>query len=90
MRTNRILISGPFLVVLSSCEKEEERQIDLNYNPTINPENFVANVTNVLFPLSPGTVFTYKSQTADGLETIVVTVLPEKEKCSRCELYRCE
>jgi hypothetical protein len=79
MKTNRILIIILFLVVLASCEKEEERQIDLNYNPVINPENFVEDVTNIFFPLGPGTVFTYKSQTADGLETIVVTVLPEKK-----------
>jgi hypothetical protein len=63
-----------------SCEKEDdERQLDVNYNPSINPENFVDNVTNIYFPLNVGTVFTYQSQTEDGLETIVVTVLSDKK-----------
>ena len=67
------------LTFLSSCEKNENgRQIDLNYNPDIDPQNFVENVTNSYFPLVPGTKFTYQSQTDDGLETIVVTVLSEK------------
>jgi hypothetical protein len=71
-----------FLILISimaaSCEKEEdERQIDENYNPIIKPENFVDSVTNIYFPLNPGTVYTYKSQTEDGLETIVVTVLSD-------------
>lgn len=79
MKTNQILIIVLFLAILSSCEKKEERQIDLNYNPTINPGNFLESVTNALFPLNPGTVFTYHSHTADGLETIVVTVLSEKK-----------
>jgi hypothetical protein len=79
MKTNQILIIILLLAVLISCEKEEERQIDLNYNPAINPENFVENITNAFFPLITGTVFTYQSQTADGLETTVVTVLSEKK-----------
>ncbi len=79
MKTKLIVALLLFLFVLVSCEKEEQRQIDVNYNPIINPENFVEGVTNVLFPLSPGTVFTYHSQTADGLETTVVTVLSEKK-----------
>jgi len=61
-----------------SCEKEDDdRQIDLNYNPDVNPANFGEEVTNPYFPLIPGTVFTYRSQTEDGLETIVVSVLSE-------------
>jgi hypothetical protein len=79
MKTNLAIILVLFLAVLFSCEKEDdERQLDLNYNPGINPENFTDSVTNVFFPLSPGIVFTYKSQAEDGLETIVVTVLSDK------------
>jgi hypothetical protein len=40
------------------------------YNPTIDPANFVAAVTNQYFPLVPGTTFHYASQQED----IVVTV----------------
>jgi hypothetical protein len=65
---------------LGSCEKEDdERQPDLNYNPEINPANFTDSVTNTYFPLIAGTVFTYQSQTEDGLETTVVTVLSDKK-----------
>ena len=79
MKTNLTLILFLVIASLSSCKKEEERQMDVNYNPVINPGNFVGSVTNVFFPLKPGTVFNYQSQTKDGLETIVVTVLSEKK-----------
>lgn len=66
------------ITIFASCKKEEdERQLDLNYNPVINPENFADSVTNTYFPLSVGTIFKYQSQTEDGLENIVVTVLSE-------------
>ena len=78
MKTKLIQILLLYLAVLGSCDKEaDERQPDVNYNPEINPENFVGSVTNVFFPLTPGKVFSYKSQTEDGLETIIVTVLSE-------------
>ncbi len=64
--------------IMLSCNKEEsERQMDPNYNPVINPENFVDSVTNIFFPLKPGRIWSYQSPTEDGLETIVVTVLLE-------------
>jgi hypothetical protein len=53
--------------------------MDLNYNPVINPENFTDSVTHVFFPLRQGTVWTYQSQTSEGLESTVVTVLSEKK-----------
>jgi len=74
------------LALYTSCEKEDDkRQIDLNYNPVIIPENFVDSVTNIYFPLVPGTVHTYRSPTEDGLETIVVTVLSEKKTIAGVE-----
>lgn len=80
MKTKWLSLILLLTLILVSCEKEEnERQIDINYNPVINPENFVDNVTNIYFPLNIGTVFTYQSQTEDGLETIVVTVLSDKK-----------
>lgn len=74
------LVSSFFFI---SCDKEDDddnnmgRMMDSNYNPEINAENFADSVTNVFFPLVPGTVFTYESDTEDGLETDVVTVLSE-------------
>jgi hypothetical protein len=78
MKTKLFVILMLTITIITSCEKEEdERQIDVNYNPIINPENFVDNVTNIYFPLIVGAVLTYQSQTEDGLENIVVTVLSE-------------
>lgn len=61
----------------NSSGKSDEHLLDVNYNPVINPSNFVNGITNEYFPLTPGKVYTYKSQTEDEIETIVVTVLPE-------------
>ena len=69
------LIAG---ILVFSCEKEEDDSIpDVNYNPAIVPSNFVDSVTNIYFPLIPGTVYTYIAQTGDGSEDIVVSVLSE-------------
>jgi hypothetical protein len=43
-------------------------------NPTIDPANFVAAVTNPYFPLVPGTTLNYSSQTDSGTQTDAVTV----------------
>lgn len=51
-----------------------ERLPDLTYNPIIDPANYVADVTNPYFPLTPGTIWTYEGETEDGTETITVTV----------------
>ena len=65
-------------LILPACEKEEgDRSIDTNYNPVIIPANFAREVTNSYFPLDPGKVFTFTAQTADGLETIVITILED-------------
>lgn len=80
MRTKLLSFILLSAIILASCEQEDdERQFDVNYDPNINPENFVDNVTNTYFPLIEGTVFTYQSQTEVGLETIVVTVLSDKK-----------
>ncbi len=47
------------------------------YDPTFNPGQFVASVTNPYYPLEPGKVHQYAGQTEDGLETITVEVLSE-------------
>jgi hypothetical protein len=38
------------------------------YDPVIDPSNFVAQVDNPYFPLTPGTTFVYEGQTAEGFE----------------------
>jgi len=65
-------------IIFYSCEKDEEKRLpDVNYNPEINPANFVDSVTNIYFPLTPGTVYTYTAQTENETESIVVSILSE-------------
>jgi hypothetical protein len=47
---------------------------DKTYDPVIDPANFSTVINNPYFPLTPGTTFTYEAETADGVETDVVTV----------------
>lgn len=49
--------------------------VDTTYDPIIDPADFAGTVDHPLFPLVPGTVFTF----SEGEETIVVTVLAEKK-----------
>jgi hypothetical protein len=65
-------------MVMISCDKEEADRIeDVNYNPELLPDNFTDDVTNINFPLIPGAVLSYTSQTAEGVETSTTTVLSE-------------
>jgi hypothetical protein len=41
--------------------------------------DFVAAVTNQFFPLVPGTVFRYRQDSDDGVETVVVTVTAQSK-----------
>jgi hypothetical protein len=63
----------------SACQNgnDIDRLIDENYNPVISPSNFVSGVQNPYFPINPGKKYTYTSQTPEGNETIVITMLPE-------------
>lgn len=51
-----------------------------DYNPIIEPSNFVSSVDNKYFKLTPGTKYAYKIKTEEGLETIetVVTEVTKK------------
>lgn len=53
--------------------EEEECTIDASYNPAIDPASFAAAVDNPLYPLVPGTTFTY----TEGTSTVTVAVLTE-------------
>jgi hypothetical protein len=48
------------------------------YNPVINPEDFVPEINNKYFTLKPGTKFTYRNKA--GTERIEVTVSNETRK----------
>src|SRR5262245_54654516 len=43
--------------------------------PVFDPGNFVSGVDHPFFPLRPGTTFSYRAETADGIETEQVTVM---------------
>lgn len=47
------------------------------YDPEIDPANFVDEIDNPYLPFPVGAEWVYESETEDGLETIVVTVLEE-------------
>jgi hypothetical protein len=51
-------------VRLAACDRFGPTQ----YDPVIDPSNFVAQVDNPYFPLTPGTTFIYEGQTAQGFE----------------------
>ena len=51
-------------VRLAACDRFGPTQ----YDPAIDPSNFVAQVDNPYFPLIPGTTFIYEGQTAQGFE----------------------
>ena len=51
-------------VRLAACDRFGPAQ----YDPVIDPSNFVAQVDNPYFPLTPGTTFIYEGQTTQGFE----------------------
>lgn len=83
MKTWRLMLIIPLFAMVCACDKEDDDDdnngntgmADVNYNPELDPVNFADSVTNVFFPLRPGSVYTYESETEDGTENIVVTVL---------------
>lgn len=63
----RWVIPAVMLVAIDACSDSPTAP---DYDPQIDPANFVAAVTNPLFPLAPGTVWTYR----DGSETTTIEV----------------
>ena len=58
---------------------EQEFVIE-DYEPIINPEDFVDIVDNQYFPLTPGATYKYMGETEDGMEEIVVTVTDDTKE----------
>jgi len=48
-----------------------------DYDPQLDPADFVAAVTNPFFPLTPGTTQHYRGETGDGIERIATEVLSD-------------
>src|SRR5262245_47227184 len=51
-------------VRLAACDRFGPAQ----YDPVIDPSNFVMRIDNPYFPLTPGTTFVYEGQTQQGFE----------------------
>ncbi len=68
---------APGIGTVLEVEKDGSRieLLRVEYNPPFNPLSFVPGVDHPLFPLVPGTTYTYEKDTADGLETTEVEVL---------------
>lgn len=50
------------------------------FNPTIDPANFVSVVNNPYYTLAPGTSFTYQGKAKEGTEKIITTVSDKTKK----------
>ena len=69
------ILTAVVLLTIYTGEKpemniKENVEGGLNYNPKINPDDFVSEINNKFFTLVPGTTFIYESKTDDGIEHI--------------------
>jgi len=69
-----MIFIGLFLSFLMGCSEESENPTGPDYNPEIDPANFVTKIDNPFFPLTPGTIFTYEGMTDEGTELNKVQV----------------
>jgi len=58
--------------------KEIEMKNEPIYDPKIIPSDFISEINNKFFTLTPGTTLVYESQTDEGVERIEFTVTHEK------------
>jgi hypothetical protein len=69
-----ILSAAAALALLVACGDDPTQP---DYDPQLDPADFVPQVTNQFFPLVPGTTCSYEGEAEDGTETTVVEVLDE-------------
>lgn len=62
-----VLLLCSLVVIVTGCPEE--------YEPDIDPANFVAVITNPFLPFIPGTTFVYEAATPEGAERVTMTVL---------------
>jgi hypothetical protein len=74
---NRACGAAPALAILTIAAACGDSPTQPEYNPQLDPADFVAAVTNPFFPLTPGTTHHYQGETVDGIETIVTEVLSD-------------
>jgi len=72
------IIFGLTLFIVIGCENpfcdddsdDNKKAVteEVNYNPVIDPADYVSGVDNKYFPLVPGTKYTYSAETDEGTE----------------------
>ena len=79
-----LAIIAVILIVYFSSGKNNKNPQNLpnqtsnsDYNPQIVPADFTTNITNQFFKLPVGRKLHYEEQTADGLEKIVIEIMPQ-------------
>jgi hypothetical protein len=79
MNNLTILICILMMGVISCHEEVSRRREALNgdYMSQVYPENFVNRVTNSFLPLTPGSTFSFRTETDDGTEIGEIEVLNE-------------
>ncbi len=77
MRVVSIRVIATATALTVACSNNPTAPFSPAYNPVL-PTDWAASVTNPYFPLTPGTTWQYREQTATGGETITVEVLPER------------
>jgi len=68
------------LIVLAGCTGLKGNTFEPANAGEVSPEDFVENVDNPYFPLRPGSIYWYETETDEGLEQIVVEVLEEERE----------
>ena len=71
--THAICLALAAVILTTACNDKTPTGPD--YNPDV-PSTLTSTVTNSFFPLAVGSVLTYEGMTDEGLETIVIEVMP--------------
>jgi hypothetical protein len=69
-----VLRAAGALALLLACSDDTTQP---DYDPRLDPADFVPQVSNTFLPLVPGTTYSYEGVTDEGTETTVVEVLEE-------------
>lgn len=78
VRTKYLIIGAVLIAIIGSVFFWSESRED--YNPAVDPTNFVSNVNNKYFTLMPGKKFIYEKRNDEGLERIEIVIRSETKK----------
>ena len=86
VKASTVLIAFLLLSILSGCSggtkknSESGKPKEAEYNPKIDPKDFVSKIDNKYFTLAPGRKFIYEGKTSAGTERIEVIVTDESKR----------